>query len=52
MDAETGQVLGCHIIGPEATELIGEAALGLAMGGTAGELGWAVHAHTLPYRRR
>ena len=45
MDAESSQVLGCHIIGPEATELIGEATLGLAMGGTAGELAWAVHAH-------
>lgn len=45
MDTEYGEILGCHIIGPEATELIAEAALGLAIEGSAGELAWTVHAH-------
>lgn len=42
-DAESGEILGCHIIGAEATELIAEA--GLAIGRTAEELGRTVHAH-------
>lgn len=45
IDADYGEVLGCHIIGPEATELIAEAALGMAVGSPVGELGWTVHAH-------
>lgn len=42
-DGEQGEILGCHIIGPEATELIAEAVL--AIGSRAGELGGTVHAH-------
>jgi dihydrolipoamide dehydrogenase len=42
-DAEDGEILGCHIVGPEATELIAEAAP--AIGRTAEELGRTVHAH-------
>ncbi len=45
VDAASGEILGCHIIGAEATELIAEAAVAAAVGATAGELGWAVHAH-------
>ena len=45
IDAEQGQMLGCHLIGPEATELIAEAAFGLTIGSSVGELGWTVHAH-------
>lgn len=43
VDAESGEILGCHIIGAEATELIAEA--GLAIGRTAEEVGRTVHAH-------
>jgi len=45
IDADYGEVLGCHIIGPEATELIAEASLGLAIESTASDLAWTVHAH-------
>ncbi|HHY58991.1 MAG TPA: dihydrolipoyl dehydrogenase, partial [Clostridia bacterium] len=34
-DAETDQVLGVHILGPHATDLIAEAALAVQMGATA-----------------
>jgi len=44
-DAETGEVLGIHIVGPQATELLAEATLGLALETTPRELGWTVHAH-------
>jgi len=45
IDADYGEVLGCHIIGPEATELIAEASLGLAIESTARDLARTVHAH-------
>lgn len=45
MDAEYGELLGCHIIGPEATEMIAEASLGLAVESTVGDLAGTVHAH-------
>lgn len=45
IDGDYGEVLGCHIIGPEATELIAEACLALAIEGTASDLAWTVHAH-------
>jgi dihydrolipoamide dehydrogenase len=45
VDAGSGEILGCHIIGPEATELIAEVSVASAVGATAAELGWAVHAH-------
>ncbi len=45
VDAEYGEILGYHIIGAEATELLAEASLGGALEATSGELGWAVHAH-------
>lgn len=44
-DASTGEVLGIHIVGPQATELLAEAGLGLALETTPRELGWTVHAH-------
>jgi dihydrolipoyl dehydrogenase len=44
-DADTGQLLGLHIIGPHATELIAEAALGRLMETTAEEMTIAVHPH-------
>ena len=41
----SGKVLGVHIIGPNATELIGEAVLCLSQGGTVEEVAYAVHPH-------
>ncbi len=44
-DAKYGELLGTHIIGPEATELIAEAALGRTLETTEHELIKTVHAH-------
>lgn len=40
-----GEVLGVHIIGPRATDLIAEAVLGMSMEMTVEELAHAVHPH-------
>ncbi|HTF90807.1 MAG TPA: dihydrolipoyl dehydrogenase [Planctomycetota bacterium] len=48
-DAATDEVLGVHMVGPEVTELIAEAALAIEMGATAEDLARTIHAHpTLP----
>jgi len=48
-DAKTGELLGVHICGPEASSLIGEAALAMQLECTAEELAETIHAHpTLP----
>ena len=48
-DAETDEVLGVHMVGPEVTELIAEATLAIEMGATAEDLARTIHAHpTLP----
>jgi dihydrolipoamide dehydrogenase len=44
-DAKTDQVLGVHIIGAHAADLIAEAAVAMNMEVTAKELGKAIHAH-------
>lgn len=44
-DAQYGEILGAHIIGPEATELIGEFVLAKTVEATALELKQAVHPH-------
>lgn len=44
-DAETDAVLGVHIIGPHATDLIAEAGPAMLLECTARELGKAIHAH-------
>ncbi len=44
-DAKTDQILGVHIIGPHATDLIAEASPALGLETTARELGKAIHAH-------
>jgi dihydrolipoamide dehydrogenase len=41
----TGRVLGVHIIGEHATELIAEAVLAIKMGATAQDLAETIHAH-------
>ena len=44
-DAEVGELLGAHMIGAEATELLGEVGLSRLLEGTTTELGWLVHPH-------
>ncbi|MHB0877543.1 MAG: dihydrolipoyl dehydrogenase [Anaerolineae bacterium] len=44
-DAATGQVLGVHIAGHGASELIAEAALAMSLEATAGEIAYTIHAH-------
>ncbi len=48
-DAKTDEVLGVHMVGPEVTELIAEAALAIELGATAEDIARTIHAHpTLP----
>ena len=44
-DAKTGEILGAHIIGREATELITEYCLAMQMEGTIDEIHGTIHAH-------
>ncbi len=44
-DAESGRVLGIHIVGPAASDLISEGALALEMVATAEDIGLTVHPH-------
>ncbi len=47
--AESGLVLGLHILGPHASDLIAEGALAIRMGATAKDIAQTIHAHpTLP----
>jgi dihydrolipoamide dehydrogenase len=43
--AADGTVLGVHLVGPSATELIGEASLAIVWGALVGEVAEVVHAH-------
>lgn len=48
-DAKTGRLLGVHIVGAEASNLISECALALEMGATVEDLALTIHPHpTLP----
>ena len=48
-DRESDLVLGVHIVGPEASDLISEAALAVEMGATLEDVGFTIHPHpTLP----
>ncbi len=44
-DAKTDRVLGCHILGPQAGELIHEVAVLMEFGGSAEDLARTCHAH-------
>jgi dihydrolipoamide dehydrogenase len=44
-DAKYGEILGVHILGPQATELIAEAVAVMELEGTVDELMFTVHAH-------
>ena len=45
VDAEVGDILGAHMIGPEVTELLGELSMANLLESTTKELGWLVHPH-------
>jgi len=48
-DAKTDLVLGVHMVGPEVTELIAEAAMAIELGATSEDIARTIHAHpTLP----
>jgi len=44
-DAKYGEILGVHIIGPQATELIAEAVAAMELEATVEDLMWTIHAH-------
>ena len=44
-DADTDQVLGVHIVGPHATDIVAEAAAAMTLEITAAELARTIHAH-------
>ena len=44
-DVNDGKILGVHLVGPHATDLIAEGALAMQMGGTVEELAETIHAH-------
>jgi dihydrolipoamide dehydrogenase len=44
-DAKHGELLGVHIIGPQATEMIAEAVVALELEATIEELMFTIHAH-------
>jgi dihydrolipoamide dehydrogenase len=44
-DAETDRLLGVHILGPRAGDLIAEAAVAIAFGGSAEDIARSSHAH-------
>ena len=44
-DAKYGEILGVHIIGPQATELIAEAVTAMVLEATVEEMMFTIHAH-------
>ncbi|MBF8268610.1 MAG: lpdA3 [Gammaproteobacteria bacterium] len=44
-DAKTDRILGVHILGPAASELIGEAVLAMEFEGSAEDIARTIHAH-------
>jgi dihydrolipoamide dehydrogenase len=48
-DTKTDQVLGIHILGPRASDMIAEAVMAMEFGASVEDIARAVHAHpTLP----
>jgi len=45
IDAQDERILGVHIVGPEASDLISEAALAIEMGAYAPDLSMTIHPH-------
>ncbi len=49
MDGDSGEVLGIHVVGQGAGDIISEAALAIEMGAAAEDIGLTIHPHpTLP----
>jgi dihydrolipoamide dehydrogenase len=48
-DAKYGEILGVHIIGPQATELISEAVTAMELEATVEEMMFTIHAHPTLY---
>jgi pyruvate/2-oxoglutarate dehydrogenase complex dihydrolipoamide dehydrogenase (E3) component len=44
-DADTDQILGCHIVGPDAGNLVHEAVIAMVAGASYSDLGRAIHIH-------
>jgi dihydrolipoamide dehydrogenase len=44
-DADNGKIIGVHIIGPQASDLIAEGTLAIQLGCTVKELSGTIHAH-------
>ena len=44
-DAETDRILGCHVIGPSAGDLIHEICVAMEFGASAEDLAMTCHAH-------
>ena len=44
-DQQTGKIIGVHIIGPHATDLVAEAALAMKLGATAKDMAETIHLH-------
>jgi dihydrolipoamide dehydrogenase len=44
-DAATDEILGCHMIGPNASDLLSEIVLAMEYRGTADDVGETVHSH-------
>jgi dihydrolipoamide dehydrogenase len=44
-DKKTDRVLGCHIVGPRASDMISEAVMAMEFGGSAEDIARAFHAH-------
>jgi pyruvate/2-oxoglutarate dehydrogenase complex dihydrolipoamide dehydrogenase (E3) component len=44
-DAATDRILGCHIAGPDAGNLIHEAVVAMVAGATYGDIRRAIHVH-------
>lgn len=48
-DEQYGEILGVHIIGPQATELISEAVTAMELEGTVEDMMFTIHAHPTLY---
>jgi dihydrolipoamide dehydrogenase len=44
-DAQTDEILGCHIIGANASDLLSEVVLAMEFRGTSEDIGMTVHSH-------
>ena len=44
-DAESGEIVGAHMVGPDVTELLAEIGVVKTLEGTPDEIAWTTHAH-------